>query len=206
MKKTRLLMVLAIGIMIIQCGCGSKSAPTVGFLSDYSKLAVVSDSTLRYLPQEGGLRNYSRFIVEPIKIYFHEKSKASKIDEAQLEDLKQYMYWAIRNAFQGRYAIVGRPGAGVARVRIALTDLQKSNPVLNTLPQTKLAGVGLGGASMEAELVDSLTGRQIAALVETQKGKRLSLAGMKTWGDAKAVMDDWAKRFRERLDEAHGMR
>ena len=57
---------------------------------------------------------------------------------------------------------------------------------------------------MEAEMIDSQTGRQIVAVVESQIGKRLSLAGINTWGDAKAVMDDWAHRLRERLDEAHG--
>ena len=38
MKKTSLLMLLAIGIMVIQCGCGSKDMARTGFLSDYSQL------------------------------------------------------------------------------------------------------------------------------------------------------------------------
>jgi hypothetical protein len=57
---------------------------------------------------------------------------------------------------------------------------------------------------MEAELVDSQTGEQIGALIESKKGSRLSLAGMTRWGDAKAAMDEWAQRFEQRLDEAHG--
>ena len=57
---------------------------------------------------------------------------------------------------------------------------------------------------MEAEMIDSQTGRQIVAVVESQIGKRLSLAGISTWGDAKAVMDDWVNRLRKHLDEAHG--
>ena len=57
--------------------------------------------------------------------------------------------------------------------------------------------------SMEGEVIDSQTGEQIGAVIQTQKGSRLSLAGVKKWGDAKAVMDEWAKRFRKRLDEAH---
>lgn len=87
---------------------------------------------------------------------------------------------------------------------IAVTDIESSTPALNVLPQTRLSGTGLGGASMEAELLDSQTGEQIGALVEGQKGSRVSLAGLEKWGDAKSVMDDWAERFRKRLDEAHG--
>jgi hypothetical protein len=74
---------------------------------------------------------------------------------------------------------------------------------MNVLPQAKLTGLGIGGASMEAELLDSQTGEQIGAIIEGRKGSQVSLAGLKEWGDAKAIMDDWAKGFRKRLDEAH---
>ena len=57
---------------------------------------------------------------------------------------------------------------------------------------------------MEAEAVDTGTGEQIAAVIQAQQGNRLSLDGLKKWSSAKSVMDDWAKRFRKRLDEAHG--
>ncbi len=43
-----------------------------------------------------------------------------------------------------------------------------------------------------------------ATIVEAQKGKRLSLANISTWGDAQAVMDGWAKDIRKKLDKAHG--
>lgn len=56
---------------------------------------------------------------------------------------------------------------------------------------------------MEAELIDSQTAKQLAAVIESQKGKRRPLKGLSKWGDAKAVMKDWAKRLKERLDEAH---
>jgi hypothetical protein len=74
---------------------------------------------------------------------------------------------------------------------------------MSVVPTANIIGIGLGGASMEAEVVDSLTGEQIGAVIESQKGKRLSLKGLSKWGDAKAVMNGWAKRFKERLDEAH---
>ena len=102
------------------------------------------------------------------------------------------------------YKVVYRPGPGIARIRHALTDLQKSNPALNTVPQTKLAGLGLGAASMEGEVLDSETGEAIAAVVQSQSGSRLSLDGMSDWGDVKAIIDGWAKEFKGRFDAAHG--
>ena len=59
-------------------------------------------------------------------------------------------------------------------------------------------------ATLEVEIVDSLSNKQLAALVESQLGERLSFEGVSKWGDAKAVMDRWANRFRKRLDELHG--
>ncbi len=54
---------------------------------------------------------------------------------------------------------------------------------------------------MEAEVVDSMTGEQIGAVVESKKGSRMPFANLGEWDAAKQVMDDWAKRFKKRLDE-----
>jgi hypothetical protein len=42
-------MMLAIGMMAVQSGCGPKAPKTVGFLSDYSRLKADSSSSLRYV-------------------------------------------------------------------------------------------------------------------------------------------------------------
>lgn len=203
MRRTHLLKVLAIGGVLGQFGCGAKKLETVGFLSDYSHLESVSETTLRYTNPRYDLSDYSKFILDPVVVHFHGEAKKPDISPKELAELRQYMYAAVFNAVLQNYDIVRRPGPGVARIRIALTDIEKSSPVMNVVPTTKLVGVGLGGVSMEAELVDSLTGEQIGAIIESQKGKRLSFKGLSRWGDAKAVMNGWAKRFKERLDEAH---
>lgn len=196
---------LAIGITSVQLGCSAQRAEKTGFLSDYSKLEAQSDVSSRYLAPGNRLAGYSKFIIDPVVTHFHTGSKAAgKLKEEDLRDLRNYMHEALVKAIEDRYKIVFRPGPGVARFRAALTDLKKSGIVQNVLPIGKAIGSGLGGASLEAELLDSQTGEQIGALVESQLGERLSLDGYSTWGDAKAIMDSWAARFRKRLDEAHG--
>ncbi len=59
---------------------------------------------------------------------------------------------------------------------------------------------GRGAVSIEAEVIDSVTGEQIAALVEACPG---DLSAQMPYKEATAAIDDWARRFRERLDEAH---
>ena len=210
MDRKNVLIMLAVGLMLIQFGCSAQRAQRTGFLSDYSKLRPHSDVSYRNIPSQETIRCYSKFIIDPVVVHFHAGSEAvvkrtkGKITEQDITDLKNYMHDAIVKTLSDRYSIAYRPGPGIARVRIAITDLKKSNVLMNIHPGSKLLGSGLGGASLEAEWLDSQTGEQVAALLESQLGDRLSLDGLSEWGDAKAIMDDWAQRFRKRLDEAHG--
>jgi hypothetical protein len=182
-KENTLRWTLAIGMAVILCGCMEEQTSTswTGFLSDYSKLEAVSDTSFRYMAPGNPLARYSKFIIEPVAISVSSNSMKD-ITQEDLTDLKNYMHSAVVDTIKDRHEIVYRPGHGVARVRIALTDLKQSSTVQNVMPLTKLAGTGLGGASLEAELLDSQTHKQIGAIVESQLGNRLSLAGISTWG------------------------
>ena len=61
-------------------------------------------------------------------------------------------------SYPHRYAIVSQPEPGTVRVRVALTDLDKTALVAKLVPIAKAMGSGRGGVSMEGELVDSQTG------------------------------------------------
>lgn len=196
--------VLLVATSLLSAGCSAQKSVSVGFISDYSNLEPTGDKSMRYLAPDNALAGYSSFIIDPVKIHFHAQAKGTDTPRADVENLAIYMRGALVDAIADKYKVVSRPGPGVARVRIALTDVKKSSPALNVLPQTKLVGMGLGGVAMEGEIVDTQTGRQLAALIESRLGERISLDGLSKWGDAKAVIDGWAERFRERLDEAHG--
>jgi hypothetical protein len=197
----KIVVVVMIGFALTMAtGCAKKLKKT-GFLSDYSNL-LPDDGSLRYIDMKR-LGTYDRFMVEPVVVQFYGTPQGSRPDPETRRELANYMHNAIVKAIRDRYTVDWQPGPGVAILRVALTDIDKSTPAMNVLPQTKMTGLGIGGASMEGELLDSQTGEQIGAVIQNQKGKRISLSGLKKWGDAKAVMDDWAKRFRKRLDEAH---
>jgi hypothetical protein len=183
-------------------GCAAKRQES-GFLSDYSHLEPAGETSLRYVPSNAALARYDHFLIEPVVLFLHPDAQQKAAEDKDLPNLTLYFRGALVDALADRYQIVSEPGPGVARLRVAITDLKQGKPALNVLPQTKLTGLGLGGATMEAELLDSQSGEQIGAIVESHLGSRISLSGLSKWGDAKAVMDEWAKRFRKRLDEAH---
>lgn len=202
MEKAKLSLVIIVGIAVMLGGCAKKVQET-GFLSTYKNLEPVSDNTMRYIgPQVG---QYSKFIIDPITVKLYDAETAKKVTPEDISHLEQFFYSEILKQKPERYEIVSQPGPGVAKLRIALTNLEKSNPALNVLPQTKLTGAGLGQASVEMEAVDSLTDAQLAAAIISETGSRFSFSGLSKWGDVEAVMKDWAKRLWMRVDEAHGI-
>ena len=196
MKKICLLILIAIGVMTGLAGCESSSPPSqmpvTGFLSDYSGLEQISDTSYRYINPKYDLGNYTRFIVDPVEIVFNEQAKAKVKSWDEKEKLRAYMHKTFVSTLEPRYAAVAQqPGPKTARIRIALTNVQRSTPIK------------LGSASMEAELLDSQTNEQIAAIIESQE-KGSPFGEYYDWENAKAIMDDWAKRLYNRLEEAHG--
>ncbi len=183
-------------------GCGSSSPARTGFLSDYSRLQAVSDTSYRYRGDPAQLAAYTSFIVDPVHIHHHADSGAQPSQE--MRDLATYFRGAIIQAISDGYPVVDAPGPGVARVRIALTDVKKSEWWMNIHPGSKLTGAGTGEAAMEGEIVDSMTGEQLAALVESQRGSQFELDTFSAHDDARDAIDGWAARFRQRLDEVHG--
>jgi len=182
--------------MAVLCGCGSSPPSTklskTGFLSNYSGLRPISETSYRYVNPKYNLGNYAKFIIDPVEVLFDEQTKDKAKNWDDIEKLRSYMRSAVVDALEPRYTAVGTfPAPGVVRVRIALTNVGKSAPLK------------LGSVSMEVELLDTQTGEQIAALIESQK-KGVLFYGYDQWSGAKAIMDDWAKRFYNRLEETHG--
>jgi hypothetical protein len=214
MKKTCLLIAIMAGILAGIYGCGD-SASNTGYLSDYSRLQEVSGleavegSTFRYNDSSAVKGKYQGFILDPVIAKFQIESKAAaektkgKLKGQDVNDLIDYFYSAIIDAINDSgYKIVYRPGTGIARIRVAITDLRKTNILFAAVPTARVTtGLGAGGAAIESEMVDSVSGKQITACVESKPGSRIPFTGLSDWGGAKYAMDNWVSRFRKQLEE-----
>ncbi|MCP4258175.1 MAG: DUF3313 domain-containing protein [Planctomycetes bacterium] len=201
MTKINMLMVVVIGLTMIQFGCGPAKMTTTGFLSDYSRLKTESDMSMGFV-DDAALARYSSFIVDPVVVHFHHRAKSKgKLSLQQLADLTNYMHSKFIEAVEDAgKEVVHQPAKGVARIRAALTDVEKTD-MINIVPTASLTGLGLGGASIEIEIIDSETGKQIGAALETKKGSRVPFSNLGDWATAKSVMNDWAKRLQKRLQQ-----
>jgi hypothetical protein len=213
-KKAYLLILVIPGILTGVYGCGD-SASNTGYLSNYSKLQevtgieAVEGSTFRYNNSSAVKGEYKGFILDPVIVKFQIDSKAAvaagkgKLKEQDVNDLTDYLYSAIIDAVKDAgYTIVYHTGAGVARIRVAITDLRKTNILFAAVPTARITTrLGVGGASIESEMVDSVSGKQITACVESKPGSRIPFTGLSDWGGAKYAMDTWGSQFKKQLAE-----
>ena len=197
-------------VTTIMCGGGGAQSPAAtGFLTDYTQLKpgeTSEDAAYKYVNRER-LKQYNAFIVEPVLVHFYEKSKAhQKLTQEEIATFMIYTHaQLVQGLTDGGYRVVAEPGPGVALLRLALTDIVTSKWYLNVLPQTRIMGAGLGGTAMEAELLDSQSGQQIAAIIDRRKGARVGGgSGMTKLDLARGVIRRWVEGLVTTLDLTHG--
>jgi len=186
------------------CSASVEKPTEAGFLSDYSKLEELSDGHLFYTAGKSG--DYDKFIIDPVELLFTPDKDNPEFTEEDLQELQKHFRDKVVEEFtrDGGYEIVSKPGPGTARIRMGITDVKRTIGALNVTIYTKVTGAGIGGASAEGEMVDSVTGEQLAAAVRWGGGSRVLRAGFTKMGDAKLAIDRWAEDLREMMDKAHG--
>lgn len=197
----------ALLVLLGLTGCRSHTAEFSGFLDGYDQLEPAPDdkNAYRYRNPDKDLADYDRFIVEPVMLHFAPNAKGTSIDPKRAGEVVDHFQAKLAEELSENYLVVDQPGAGTARVRMAITSIEKTTPALNIHPGTKLSGAGLGGASIEGELVDTADGVRIFAFVDSDPGNRFTIAeGLDAVGHAKWVIDKWVEEVVGRLDRAHG--
>jgi hypothetical protein len=187
---------------------------TSGFLGDYSQLQPggKDQALLVYINPNARWSQYNAVMIDPITLGLGTDTTVSDADQ---QTLSSYYYHALeQDLTQQNYTIVDKPGPGVLRLRVALTDASKATPGLRTVsvivPQARLLGLVknlstgtyafVGSAQSEGEILDSVTGQRLAAAVDHRSGGlSVKNAAVWKWGDAENAMDFWAHRLAQRL-------
>ena len=204
--------------LIALAGCSSSGLKNVqqsGFLKDYNQMEPGGDdrSALTYFKPGVDFKSYNKLMFERVAVYLTPEMESREIDPTILKELADYYQNALFEAVKDGYEIVDQPGPDVLWVRVAITDVVASNPTTNTLSSIIPVGIvaagatkaisdqnlGTGEAASEMEILDSMTKERLAAAVDRRQGGKAVFEGK--WEDTKEAFDQWAKRFRTRLDE-----
>lgn len=208
-SRASLSILFCFGIVLLGLNsCFKKPPPKTGFLKDYSQLKpskfVDAEGAYSYFNPDKPLKNYDKFIINPVQVRLEEGVEKTDEERAKMQELAKYFHdQLVIELEQSDYKVVKESGPGTLLLRTALTNVKPAKRVLNAVPTTMVSGMGLGSASGEAELLDALTGEVVAAAIDTQKGQH-GFDGLTKYGNAKNVIERWAKRLVIRMDEAHG--
>ncbi len=190
---------LAVAFVSLAIGCAPTMKKESGFLSDYSKLEKVNDDLSRWKDPSFTKGTCDRVIFDPITFNLDEEDVAKFTDEEQLE-IREYAQEKFTALLKKRSELVTYAGPGICRLRIALTDFEKSAALANIHPLTRATGAGRGGAALEAEVTDSETGKVIGMGTRRATGEFFEGSGMGDLADIKSAIDRWAVDADERVD------
>ncbi len=163
------------------------------------------------------LARYNKVIVENVRVALpkHPDPKVERASQSEAQQLARRFEEILREELRSHYQITNRKGRDTLAVRATLTELQPSKPgafVLNYLPYVGAATavatlssgktVGAGSTTVEAEVVDSYSRRQVYALVDRFGGTRFQPGGLERWGQTEAAMRNWSHKIRSGIDKA----
>ena len=187
-----------------------------GFLKDYSNLKAnpqLDSDALTYVNADAtkNLRRYVAVIVDPVEIYVSTKADEAQIPERARETVAIYFRHALENAVGSAYPVVASPGPLVLRLRAAIVGVDTGgevapmdDPALTAKPLPR--AIVLDKVAVEMELVDSVTGERVAAMVDNVKlgaGAEVgteNFSRVARFNQATQALDQWALRVRLFLD------
>lgn len=195
-------------ILITAClcgGCASRPSQTrSGFLTSYEDIRRINDTESGYLDKELLASITSLRIVET-RVIVDKTPDGSAIPAHDISLIEAQIHASLEKSLSPSYAIVDQDGPGVGRLRVAVTEVKKPTVILNLHPASKLTGAGLGGATIESEVIDAESGKPAAILIESRKGDQFEIDTLSDFDDALDAVDAWAVAWRKRLDSARGI-
>lgn len=186
-----------------------------GFLGDYSQLEKREGfpAALVYIDPDAQWSRYDSIVLDSVTLWASKETADLTEEEKQM--LTDTMFTKLHEQFGKYFVLRSQPGPSTLRVRAAITEAKGANVPLRTMttvvPQARLLGgmVGLaadtaslvGNATVEAEVLDSVTQVRLAAVVDERAGTKVLFAkrAYTTWGDVEAACGYWAEAFAYRL-------
>jgi Protein of unknown function (DUF3313) len=205
-----LIVVSLSAIAISSCTLGGNSPS--GFLTHYSQLNAgygTADSLSSYVKPGADLKKYDSVIVDPVTTVIADP----EISPAVAAQLASYLASSLNDFSASSLKMVSSPGPTTLRIRANLTDViegkKPGKPVktIHSAPRATLTG-SLGSAavadfisnvSFEGEVLDSLTGERLVALIDHRLGNKREATPATTWSGVRSAVDQGVLKLRARF-------
>jgi hypothetical protein len=190
-------------VLLLLAGCASGSYVRTPVFGDAELFRVDTNNRDVLLFQNPAMKvtSYSKFLIDPVKIYSNDLHGISQQDQSQLAE---GFRTELINVLQDAYPIVNEAGIGVMRIRIGIENIQPAhletdeNKFLVIRLDTLLARV-----SMQLDCLDSITGERIATLIDKLHDRRYFEKEKKTrFLNIQDAFRLWTGSLRKRFDAA----
>jgi len=201
--------------LIALAGCETTQPEKKYYLSSYrgmeEKPGVLGSPAMIREADADRLERYTKVVIEDVKV-IRSKNTNPKVKQATREEAERLAerFEVILAEELGRsFEVTRYRGSNTLLVRAAITELQPSNPALfavNYLPYAGVAATGLkmaspekntigaGSTTIEIEVLDARSRRQLYAMVDRLKGSKLQPGGLEKWGQTEGAMRIWARQ------------
>ncbi|MCK5505046.1 MAG: DUF3313 domain-containing protein [Thermodesulfovibrionia bacterium] len=209
MKIERIATATIICCLVMVMGC-SKGVYPEFFHGRYPnfKPGPEGGADLIYVNKKADLKRY-KMIMLNVEFYYGSAAQYMAIHPDVTSDLSKALKAAFADALGNAYPLVDKPRHDVLRIRIAITGMVPLIPDSGTHAGMAVKDrpgkfASVGGASMQADILDSWTGERVGAVIDTKGGHKLTAVEVKDeWAHTKAAFKFWAERLRTWLDQTH---
>jgi len=226
-----LALALAVGVAGCAAGPTTEYSAFLGRTLDYQSAPDGSGALIYRKPgfKPGDGARYKRFMIDPVLVWYSPQSNYKGIYPDELKAITDYFRTTMVAHLQDRYPVVAEPGPDVVRIRAAIVDMHRENPIhlyqftpiglvltgvkeatgLDDITRERVAAGNsyIIAATIEVGFFDSTTNELLGAFRESSRASPTRRdAGGATWGQVKAGLDAWAQKLRARIDEAQAGR
>lgn len=217
MKTYKYLLALS-AVAVLGLAWATTNVITAGFFEGPIKFKQDPDrsSALRYISPDLKPGVYHKAVFNPVEIWYAPDSPYKGIHPDQLKKITDHFYTAMVKAAHASKLLVDEPGPGVVLVRAAITNVKATRPKPKWYNYNPIGGIAYGikrigyhdlilsDAVMELEILDSETGKTLAALVDTGVGINKKDQTKRTWEDVEKTLEFYANRFHQRIESTLG--
>ena len=223
MRVNALTFSAAVVVSVLGSGCSttkqarSVEAPEKGrsaILADYKSLLEKGkddEALLIYIKKDVDWNSYTKAQILPVIFNKPEGWRGGDLEE--LQKLANYCHGKLQEEIGKDVQIVADPGPNTGVVQVAVFNPERELVAANLITGVMPIGIVVSGAAAEIEgknmttgelsaelkVVDGVSNELLAAAVDRRVGRKYQAMMFKTWGEAYAACDFWAKQTRYRL-------
>ena len=183
---------MAILSSVVLSACATPNVAPAGFLQSYDGLRASDETGAVRMSTSSAdvLAGYTSIIVEDATLI------EERLSAEQEGAVRRALDTALREALSRDRQLAQMPGPNTLRVRYAIVEVETSNVALNAATSLIIGAVDYGSLALEAEIVDSETVEQRAALTWARAAKATNVLGAySSTGNARALAPDFARRL-----------